>query len=456
MKRVVNLVKQVEENIARQKLFTFGARIIVAVSGGMDSMVLLHVLCELRGPHGWELEVAHFNHQLRGEASEADEQFVRETAQKLGLPFLVERGDVVELAKRERMSTEMAGRALRHRFLAQMAVGKNSFVVGLAHHADDQVETFWLRALRGDLGAGLGGMRWKRQSADDARVALVRPLLNVAKDEIADYAKSSGIAFREDLSNVDVNYQRNRVRHEILPVLEQYQPQLRSITIRVAEVLAAEKDLLAQAGRDWLESGGPDFQTVHPALQREIVRLQLLKMKVKPNFELIEDLRTSAGEAFTVSPRRAILRDALGMLCEKQEQSRGFDEWESPVSLASPGETKIDTHMISWAFVERRGGKEESVEYFDADAVGEEIVLRRWQPGDRFQPIGSGETIKLQDIFTNLKIPPGERRERLVGVARNGEIFWVEGVRIGEKFKVTVATKKILRWSWRHSSPTTT
>lgn len=451
MKSCVDLIAKVEENVIRHKLLPAASRLIVAVSGGIDSMVLLHVLYQLRNPHRWELEIGHFNHQLRGETSDGDERFVRKRAEKLSLPIHVDKGDVAGLARRKGISIEMAGRALRHLFLARIAVRQKSFQVALAHHADDQVETFWLRMLRGDVGAGLAGMRWKRQAADDPRVTLVRPLLNISKKEIAKYARERGVDFREDSSNADLNYQRNRIRHQILPELEQYQTKLRAITLRAVEVLGSDKNFLVEAALAWRRTGKPGFGTLHLALQREVIRLQLLEISVGPTFELIENLRRCEDKVFTVSEGRGIYRNSGGMICEKRRSAIRFDKSEASFSLLCSGAAQVADKIVLWQFVKARGEREDFVEYFDRDALGEEIVIRRWRSGDRFQPIGADRSRKLQDLFTNLKVPATERRERLIGVAENGEIFWVEGLRIGEKFKVTPKTKKILRWSWRQA-----
>lgn len=419
-------------------------------------MVLLDLFYRLRDAHHWKLEIAHFNHQLRGAASQSDEQFVRSAAEKLSLPFHVEKGDVAGLARSGGISIEMAGRTLRHLFLARLAVQQKLFQVVLAHHADDQVETFWLRLLRGDVGAGLAGMHWKRPAADEPEVTLVRPLLNISKKEIAKYATDHRIDFREDRSNTDLHYQRNRIRHEVLPELEKYQAQLRALTLRAIDVIAGDKDFLGQAALDWRRTGKPGFETLHTALQREVIRLQLLEMSVAPTFDLIEDLRSCEGKVCTVSQGREIYRNSGGLIGERRRSSASFDNSEASFSLIFSEAAQFGDKVVLWQYVKSRGKRKKCVEYFDGDTLGEKIVIRRWRPGDRFQPIGAEQSSKLQDLFTNLKVPAARRRESLVGVAQNGEIFWVEGIRIGEKFKVTPQTRKILQWTWRHAPSTST
>jgi len=322
--------------------------------------------------------------------------------------------------------------------------------VALAHHADDQVETFWLRLLRGDVGAGLAGMRWKRSAGKDSLVLLVRPLLDVRKAEINEYARDKGLTFREDDSNADLRFQRNRIRHEIIPALEAYQPQVRPITLRAAETLAAEKEFLSECAQKWLKEKAPDFESIHPALQREIIRLQLLATNVRPNFDLIEELRV-CGRIANPGPNSFLVRLATGEIQESAIASPEFNPTAKEISVREPGEEAFGDIVVKWEFADIRGHREAGVEYFDVARVGSPVLLRHWRAGDRFQAIGAKGPAKLQDLFTNLKVPSQERRSRVVAVSAGGAIFWVERLRIGAGFKVTPETKRILRWSWRRT-----
>ena len=218
-------------------------------------MVLLHLLQRLAPELGWRVAVAHFNHQLRGRSSVADETFVRRAAERLGLPCLVERGAVKELARAEKLSVEMAARRLRHEFLARAAHECGAEVIALAHHADDQVELFFLRLLRGAGAGGLAGMRWSNPSPADASLTLVRPLLDQPKAVLVTFAKQEKIRFRHDASNDSPEFQRNRVRHELLPLLaKHYQPALTRVILRQMEILGAEAECLDGFAKDWLRA----------------------------------------------------------------------------------------------------------------------------------------------------------------------------------------------------------
>ena len=455
-----DLTSHIETSIGAKRLFRDGQRILAAVSGGLDSMVLLDSLHRLSKTHRWKLTVAHFNHQLRGAESDADEQLVRKTARRLRLPFVAGRGDVPEFARKSGLSVEMAARKLRHDFLAATAAKLRIPTVALAHHADDQVELFFLRLLRGAGGGGLAGMKWSNASPSAPKIRLARPLLDLSKDALRSFAKENKIAFSEDASNASIDIQRNRVRHELIPLLTRhYQPALGRTVLRLMDVVGAEAEFVALTAREWLQGGRtPDFAHLPVAVQRRLIHQQLIEGRLSPDFDLIERLRLCAGQWIAVSPDGSVSRDAAGLVHRRQLESFQFSPRQRKLSLsAGKGGLTFGGLKINWEIVVDRAmitaRKNASVEYFDADKVGAPIWLRCWRPGDRFQPIGTGSARKLQDLFTNLRVPPGERRRRVVAATWQGELFWVEGLRMAEKFKLDEHTARKLKWSWRRNSP---
>jgi tRNA(Ile)-lysidine synthase len=179
------------------------------------------------------------------------------------------------------------------------------------------------------------------------------------------------------------------------------------------------------------------------------MRLELQRLDLPSSFELIEKLRGSSGEPVMVSPERRIYRERSGELREVARVELEHSSNEKRLSMAHAGHNDLANVFVAWEFVEERGPAQPLTEYFDADEIGASVVLRHWRPGDRFQPAGAAVARKLQDLFTNMKVPPEERRSRLLAQAENGELFWVEGLRIGEKFKVNSSTRRVLKWSWR-------
>ncbi len=440
-------------------------------------MVLLHCLARFSQRNGWHLTVAHLNHQLRGRSSHADEQLVRRTARQLRVPLVIERGDVRGLVRKSGLSLEMAARQVRHEFLARTATRRNIKVIALAHHADDQLELFLLRLLRGSGGQGLAGMQSKSPSPLAPAIQLVRPFLKLPKAALQAYALEHNILYREDASNAALDILRNRVRHELLPLLKRcYQPALPQVIGRTAEILRSEAEFAQLAATKWLEQtraqarastrrGKPvvSFDELHPAVQRRAVQAQLLGLGIEPDYELVERLRSVPGAKVSArsgpfpakKPMGSVFRDKSGVIHRvpglAAEDVFLKDSLRSDLGGVS-GFVRFGELRLRWNF--SKGpllGTLKSFrnkELFDADNVGTTVLLRYWRPGDRFQPIGMKKTVKLQDLFTNNRVPAAVRRKLVIATTADGEIFWVEGLRISERFKLTPKTIRRLHWAW--------
>lgn len=453
------LLEEVEYRIHALNLLSDGQTVVVAVSGGLDSMLLLFLLEQLSARHRWELEVAHFNHHLRGESSAEDEAFVRRAAEHLGLRFTCDGADVRQFARDKNISIEMAARELRHDFLARTAGNLGSNTVALAHHASDQLELFFLRLFRGAGGDGLAGMGWCRPSHCDSSVRLIRPLLSVSRKELESYARTEGIEYRDDATNADLDCLRNRIRHELLPLLRSnYQPGLEKTINRVMELVGADSDFVHQTARSAIgKSTEPQFETLHVAVQRCLIRSELLKFGIDPEFDLIENLRVKAIEWVMIRPDLTLRREADGTLVRRSsEDEAAFITDETRVDLgASFGKIEYAGAEIEWRIDSGAIPRPENPSYetgyeaFDADRIGTRIILRHWRPGDRFHPIGMSTPVKLQDFFTNNKIPRPQRYRLIMAATPKNEIFWVEGLRISELFKLSSHTERTLRWTWR-------
>lgn len=422
-------------------------------------MVLLHVLETLAPETRWKLVVAHFNHRLRGHESDADERFVRDVARRLNLDFVAGAADVRAVARQDGVSIEMAARRCRHEFFAHEARENGARRVVLAHHAEDQVELFFLRLLRGSGSQGLAGMKIVSPSPCAPAIRLVRPLIDCSRGEIDQFAKSERISFREDSSNSSSDHLRNRIRRELLPLLrKKYQPALNEVVLREMEILSAENDVLEEGARRWLAEAREPFSELPLAIQRRVVQRQLEKLSIGPDFDRIEFLRRHAGRSLAVTADRLVVRDGEGML--RIERLRTKEPVAEELRLCfndTTGRGRFGGLSWNWTRLTARSAAfpkfVSGTEWFDADQVGEEVILRHWRPGDRFQPIGMKHAPKLQDLFTNLKVPRAERGRRVVATTSDGRIWWVEGLRIGEEFKLRPSTKIRLRWQCGRRHP---
>ena len=454
---VSEFLQRTENTVERRHLFARGQKILVAVSGGADSMVLLHVLNSLAKKNRWQISIAHFNHQLRGRASDGDEKLVRTTAKNLQLKFFGVSADVKAFATQSKLSIEMAARKLRHEFLARVAREQKIPVVALAHHADDQVELFFLRLLRGAGGGGLAGMKWQSLSPVDKKIMLVRPLLGFSKKEILEFTCANNIEFRDDASNYSSNFLRNRIRNELLPLLrKKYQPAVARTVLRLMDVVGAEAEFVAATAAVWMARPKIAFKKLPATVQRRVLRSQLPELGVAVDFDLVEQLRQSAGKFVSVGTGLSVACDADGKIRLKnlnQRLEEKFRAGELDLNLSGrAGRVEFGGYKFAWKVVLQKKPilpkKQISAEFFDADKVGGEIILRHWRAGDRFQPIGMKSAVKLQDLFVNAKIPAARRRELVLAATGAGEIFWVEGLRISEQFKLTPETRRQLAWNW--------
>jgi len=427
---------------ALAKALVPGEVVLIGVSGGPDSVALLSVLVEL----GWRPHVCHLNHQLRGTDSDADAEFVRELAARYDLPNTIEACTVAP--------DEESARRARQEFFASVAASTGVKKLVLAHTADDQVETFLLRLLRGAGVPGLVGI-WPERQLGTLRV--IRPLLKVRRSEIMEYLTAKKLSYREDKSNADTRFTRNRVRHELLPLLErEYNPAIRDVLLNTAEILRDEDFYLLHhvAQRFYMTACQNDAVNVktlanYPtAIQRRVLRFWLggdSENGPSFTFDQIEAVRHAAlGD----SPSTAIdLPDDLVVYREyewlQKARRKDLKRVEGKWPLGLKGETVIRELGVRFVLerVESAPYPEESM---DAEALGEGLFVRTWENGDRFQPLGMSETKKLQDFFVDQKVPRLRRGRVPLVCTADGRIAWVVGQRIAEPFKVTDGTRHVL------------
>ncbi len=439
--------------------------IVLGVSGGADSLCMLDALHRA----GYALRVAHFDHGLRSDSS-AESARVGQLAAARGLSFQTQGADTGRYARENRLSIEEAARILRYRFLLEVAEERGASAVAVAHTADDQVETVFMHLLRGSGLAGLRGMRPRiRLPEFDSAVPIVRPLLGFWRSEVVQYCRENGLKPVVDPSNQDRRYLRNRIRHDMLPLLEQNAPHLGQRILQMAEILAEDEtvlDDLVERARQRVETHssatvvGLDrqrFSDQPVALQRRLVRnavSQLLPGLRDLDFEAVERARSAL--LAPASGQRADLAGGLQLFVsagqgwiaagESHLPARGWPQLISPApqELPLPGALHLEA---GWRLLsERRTGRPEISgdpyrAVFDADGLRQPLLVRGRSPGDRFQPLGmNAGSIKVADLMINEKIPR-HLRQRWPLVCSQDQILWLPGLRQSRLFRVTDQTR---------------
>lgn len=479
----MELVQRVRETIRRHHMLPPGD-VIVGVSGGADSVALLHILLRLQSELGIRVHAAHLNHRIRGEEADADQAFVERLAAQWGVPLVVDSADVPALARERKLAIEEAARQARYTFLLRAARGVGARAVAVAHHADDQAETVLMHFLRG---AGLAGMRGILPVSDLTRlrmgapedllrgepVLLVRPLLEVSKADILAYCQDNGLEFRFDRSNLDQTYFRNRLRHELLPTLETYNPNIREVLRRAAAVAADDYAFLHQElqkawgkvriaeGDGWIEFDLKRWRGLHRSLQRGVLREAIRRLRQglrNINYVHVENAldvltRTDTGAATLPQGLVAVARYGRFYVAEEGAMppppvpQLAGEPLAVPIPGALPlpgGRWVLETQALAAAPKEARRNADPWQAWLDMDAIGEHLILRPRRPGDAFAPLGmGGHTKRLNEFMINAKIPR-EWRDNWPLLCDESRILWVAGLRVDERAAITEATRRVL------------
>ena len=471
------LLDSVRRSIAANELT--GADMVVAFSGGPDSTTLLHSLHSLKDALGLELHAAHLDHGLRPESSEADADFAREFASSLGVPFTSEKADTNALREKAGMSVEEAARRVRYEFLSRVASKQRADCVVLGHTLDDQAETVLLNVIRGTGLDGLSAMKAiSSREIGSRRVTLFRPLLSVSKSEILAYCAENDLDPRLDESNLSTEFTRNRIRLDLIPRLEQYNPSIRTALTRLASSATMDMDFIRQeverAARDVIAVGSHGvgierecFSRLHPALGYHLLRhaVEIVKgdtndlelRHVSQMFDIIsgasgKSMNLPGGLRFQVDYHSAHIRrtDALDSPVPWIEGA--------PIEIRVPGSATKGEWIVSSRLVENdaksMGNPEDGPrlsERFDADAIGETLLLRTRRAGDTFQPLGMRREKKLKDFMIDAHIPR-RWRDSVPLVEARGRIAWVVGWRIADWARISPHTRRVLEIRFEKAS----
>jgi tRNA(Ile)-lysidine synthase len=464
-----NTLLKVRATIETYSMIEPGSRVLVAVSGGADSVALLHILSELRKPLGFELAVAHLNHSLREEDSDADQAFVEELAGDLGLECFSGKADVRGLSRREKLSLEEAGRAERRKFLLRAASEGGCGPVATGHHGDDQAETVLLRLIRG---AGVRGLAGIEPVAGDR---FVRPLIECERAELRAYLEERHLRFREDESNLDRAFLRNRIRHDLLPVLERdFNPSIAKVLRRTSANMADVERLLNSLGSKLLQEARIDAD--QDTLSLDSRRLRAYDKAAwghvfRRAYEILAGDSLSLTRAHIQALTDLVASRPSGTTIHLPGGLRAAVEYgvvsiyrHEPHPASTPSEKEVLLPGIT-AFPELGGSLETSlaraddlpadigardpaVEHFDMKSIFPPLRIRTRRRGDRIRPFGSGGTKKLKDLLIDLKIPP-DRRETTPVLEDSRGLLWVVGLRRSDRAKITGNTRETLTVAWR-------
>ncbi|MFD1427942.1 tRNA lysidine(34) synthetase TilS [Kroppenstedtia sanguinis] len=468
------MLEQMKKTILTHHMLPEGSSVLVGVSGGPDSTALLHALSQMAPSHCWKVAAVHVNHGLRGENSLGDEKYVRTCCEEWKIPCYVESVPVRQVLAQTGGNKQAVARSLRYDSFHRVAEKIGAEYLALAHQADDQVETMLMRLIRGTGPAGLAGIPSTREWRG---LRILRPLLEVWRSDVEAYCTRYGLTPRFDESNRDLRHTRNRIRHHLLPELETYNPRVKEVLFRLADLAADEEEhwtrllekkaqsVITDHGPDGVEVDIPQFLELGVALQRRVIKL-ILNCLVEDDenetvtldgVERIRKLALSSdpsGETALSKDVRAqrnyqrlrILKTASFTRDEAGEQ-------ELPAPLPIPGEVRYPAGRIRvWTDSQPPFSPTKDRAVFDLDLLEQAPVVRPRRPGDRVQPLGMKGTKKVKDALIDAKVPR-RLRDEIPLLTCGAEVIWVPGVVRSGHGRVTEETRRFLCLEWQWASP---
>lgn len=452
------MIKEVESWCLRHGLLRQSSKILIACSGGPDSLALTDVLLRLRRKYKLELAAAHFNHMFRGSAADDDADFVEEFCAAHGLVCYQGKADVPKYIAQNRLSPEEGARLLRYAFLRRTAAEFGGAKIAVAHHRDDQAETVLLHLLRGAGSGGLGGMKAKNND-------VIRPFLNISRHDIEVYCRERGLTPRFDKTNEEIQYLRNRIRLNILPELERtVNPAVKTALCRSAELISAEHDFIHQTAVEHFDKLAvftgqglilprQGFQALPVALQRELLMVAIEKksgqlkgigfLHIEKMIELTKSGTVGSHLELPGGLYFYCHYDNMSLLAEKpkSEEKNSMAACELKIG----GRTGVSKFQVDTELLTKCGANDDfDSMVFDYDRLKPPLYLRYRQPGDVFQPLGMRGTKKLKDFFIDIKLPR-EQRDTIPLICDSEKIIWLVGIRQSEQARIGKHTRRFLR-----------
>ena len=452
--------EKVIKTIRKHSMIDEGDKVLIAFSGGIDSTALVHVLYGLKDRLRIKLYAAHVNHKLRGKDSDLDALFVEKTCRELGIPLFSEDFDIKGFAEQRKMGIEDAARTIRYEYFDRIAAKTGAQKIALAHSADDNIETFLMRLIRG---SGLKGL----ESIPYLRGKIIRPLIEITRAELEEYLRSIKVKARVDRTNRETRFTRNRVRNNLLPALESYNSNIRRVLLRTIAAVSADHDfirkrseemfmklLISHAG-DELTLDIEKLSKLEPAIETEVIRLAIEAVKkdlIDVSFNHIDEIVKLLG-----SKRAEVDLPGLYVYINKGQlkmsRSQYVNKGASAFShqLDVPGEINmpeiglsLESQVLDTYKMNEIRLQDPFQAYLDYDKIERPLTVRNRKDGDSFSPLGLKGKKKLQDIFTDNKVDL-DSRDRIPVILSGNSIVWVVGYRISDDVKVTPRTKKVVK-----------
>jgi len=448
-------MKKIEQKaikfIDEKKLIVPGDKILIALSGGPDSVFMLSFLNKYKRKFKIELAVIHINHKLRGGDSAEDEKFCQALASSLSFPFYLYRRNIKSFSKKNKISIEEAGREVRYSLFVSTAKKFGYTKIATAHNCSDNAETVLLNLIKGTGLKGIAGIPAVRGN-------IIRPILNLSKEEIIHYIDKNKIKYRIDKSNLENDYERNFIRNEIFPLLkEKLNPALENTIFNSSEIFKDINSFVQkkiekfpkfspQFFNGMLRFSVEDLQSIDKEIRSEFLKQQLEKyFRFQPAFndfkKILSLIEKDTNEKEELSQNFFAVKDRGKILIFRNKNANKNKTVNKELKI-SVGDKNDFFSIKEMKEAPEKYSPNKKTEYISGDNLSDNFILRRWEYGDRFFPLGLEGSKKISDFLTEQKISPFKRKDQLV-LTNKGKIVWVVGLRIDDRFKITNNTKKV-------------
>jgi tRNA(Ile)-lysidine synthase len=453
--------------IKKYNLLADQSRLVAGVSGGPDSVCLFHILVKLQEKLNFKLHSAHLDHRLRGADSKADAQYVQQLANDFNIPAVIEQRDVKKYQEEQHIPLEEAAREVRYSFFSQVAKSIAASHVAVGHTADDQVETILMHLVRGTGTRGLRGLKPSTSfKFPGINITVIRPLLGITREEVLDYCRDHNLKPRFDTTNLSLSPLRNRIRHQLIPLLQSFNPRINEALLRMAEITGDDLSFLdseslrlwnivTEKENDTISFNKTTFLELPLSMQRTILRTametilgNIRDIEARHIEEIIDALDKPAGKRL-ILPRDIVFSIEYDryLLGKNTTNFSSFPPLKDEYILNIPGETVVPDWKVTADVIDREQMTDRDgdfVAFFDIDRTGRQITVRSRREGDRFQPLGMIHSKKLGEFMIDEKIPNAWRDDIPI-VCSPQQIVWVVGWRIDNRVKITDNTKQVLR-----------